>query len=145
MSFARTVVGAAAYLVVTFPLAYTWHLVAFETTYRRLGYFSRDEPIIAFGFLAVAMQGLILSWLFPLFVRGKSLACGAAKFALVMGVYHWTVHVLAEAAKHPIEPLATWFALETAYVAIQFALAALLLAIVHRDRGAIRGSVAAQT
>ncbi|MCA9257568.1 MAG: hypothetical protein KDA61_00150 [Planctomycetales bacterium] len=127
--------GMCGYLLIVFPLAYTWHLVAFEATYRELGYFAREEPIIAFGFGAIAMQGLLLSFIYPHLRREKTPLQGAATFALVMGTYHWTTHVLAEAAKHPISPLTTWFVLETAFLAIQFTLGGLMLAWVYRDGG----------
>ena len=130
----KIVLGTLAYLAVTFPLAYVWHLVLFQQTYDRLGYIDRDEPIIEFGFLAILLQGIVLSWLYPLLCRGRSVVRGAATFALVMGGYHWTAHVLAEAAKHPIEPLPEWFALESVYLAIQFVLGGLILALIYRPR-----------
>ncbi len=82
------------------------------STRLRLGYFGRDDPIIAFGFGAILFQGALLSVIYPFLCRGKTVLAGAATLALVMGGYHWTAHVLAEAAKHPIEPLTTWFAKE---------------------------------
>lgn len=129
----KIVVGTLAYLGITFPLAFVWHLVLFKPTYERLGYFSRDEPIIAFGFLAILLQGAILSFIYPRQCRGKTILAGAGTLALVMGGYHWTTHVLAEAAKHPIEPLTTWFGLETTYLAIQFCAGGLALALVWRE------------
>ncbi len=129
----KIALGTVAYLIITFPLAYVWHLVVFEKTYRSLGYFSREEPIIAFGFGAILMQGVLLSVIYPFLCRGKSLVSGAMTLALVMGGYHWSMHVLAEAAKHPIAPLPSWFALETVYLAIQFGLGGLLLASIYRS------------
>ncbi|MCA9174777.1 MAG: hypothetical protein KDB14_09870 [Planctomycetales bacterium] len=128
----KIIYGTAGYLLMTFPLAYVWHLVAFKQTYAELGYFSRQEPIIAFGFGAILLQGILLSAIYPHLCRGKSLVSGAFTLALVMGSYHWTGHVLAEAAKHPIAPLPTWFALETVYLAVQFVLGGLVLAFVYR-------------
>jgi len=128
----KIVLGTLGYTAITFPLAIVWHLVAFKATYDRLGYFSRDEPIILFGFAAILMQGAILSLIYPFLCRGMSFIKGATMIALVMGIYHWTMHVLAAAAKHAIEPLPLWFGLETAYLAIQFSLAGLFLAFVYR-------------
>ncbi len=128
----KIVLGTIGYLVITFPLAYVWHLVLFEQTYMQLGYFSRDEPIIAFGFGAILLQGILLAFIYPYLCRGKSYVAGALTLALVMGSYHWTMHVLAAAAKHSIAPLTTWFALETTYLAIQFVLGGFLLALVYR-------------
>ena len=129
----KIILGTLGYAVVTFPLAYVWHLVAFKSTYEQLGYFSRDEPIIAFGFVSIVMQGIILSIIYPYLCRGMTVMRGALTLATVMGAYHWTMHVLAEAAKHPIKPLSTWFARETAYIVIQFALAGTILTLVYRD------------
>lgn len=133
MDWKKVILGTVGYGVITFPLAYIWHLVAFKETYQQLGYFSRDEPIIAFGFAAILVQGSILSFIYPYLCRGMSFGKGAITIALVMGVYHWTMHVLAAAAKQNIEPLPLWFGLETAYLAIQFSLAGLLLAFVYRN------------
>ena len=133
MQASRIIFGTLGYAAVTFPLAYIWHLVAFTSTYEKLGYFSREEPIIAFGFVAILMQGIILSIIYPYLCRGLSMMRGALTLAAVMGGYHWTVHVLAEAAKHPIEPLSTWFALETTYLVIQFVLAGIVVSLVYRD------------
>ena len=128
----KIVLGTFAYAAITFPLAYVWHLVAFKSTYDKLGYFSREEPIIVFGFFAILMQGAFLSLIYPFLCRGMSFGKGALTIALVMGGYHWTMHVLAAAAKQAIEPLPLWFGFETAYLAIQFSLAGLLLAAVYR-------------
>lgn len=128
----KILAGTLAYLLVTFPLAYCWHLIFFEQTYQDLGYISRQEPIIAFGFLAILMQGVILSFLFPKLCRGLSYGKSVLLFTAVMGGYHWTAHVLAEAAKHPIAPLPKWFVLETLYLLIQFLLGSLLLGWVYQ-------------
>jgi len=124
--------GTLGYALVTFPLAYVWHLVVFKATYDKLGYFSRDEPIIVFGFFAILLQGALLSLIYPFLCRGMSFAKGAITIAAVMGGYHWTMHVLAAAAKQAIEPLPLWFGFETAYLVIQFTLAGLILAFVYR-------------
>lgn len=129
----RICAGAFGYLLITFPLAYSWHLIAFKETYDSLGYISREEPIIAFGFLAILMQGLLLSTVYPIINQGRGYFKGVGRFLLLMGVYHWTAHVLAEAAKHDIEPLTLWFPLETAYLAIQFSLGGLMFGLVHRS------------
>ncbi|QDU77151.1 hypothetical protein Pan97_42130 [Bremerella volcania] len=132
----RIIAGTLAYLIVTFPLAYVWHLVLFQQTYQELGYIGRDEPIIAFGFTAILLQGVILSALYPKICAGMPLFRGVVTFALLMGGYHWTMHVLAAAAKHSIAPLSTWFLLETTYLVLQFSLGTLVFALIHRQFGA---------
>ncbi len=126
--------GTLGYLLITFPLAFVWHLVLFKETYDRLGSYSRQEPIVAFGFGAILLQGVVLSFVYPQLCRGMSVVAGALKFAVIVGVYHWTVHVLAEAAKQSIEPLSAWFTLETTYLAIQFILGGFLFAWIYRKQ-----------
>lgn len=128
----KIVLSALGYLLVVFPLAFVWHLVLFAETYQTLGYFGREEPIVAFGFGAVLLQGALLGCIYPFLCRGCGLLSGAVRLALVMGGYHWTMHVLAAAAKYEIAPLPTWFALESAYLAIQFFLGGLVIAFIHR-------------
>lgn len=130
----KIVLGTLGYLLVTFPLAFAWHLVLFKETYDRLGSYSRKEPIVAFGFGAILLQGIILSFVYPQLCRSKSIVPDALKFALIVGGYHWTVHVLAEAAKQSIDPLSAWFSLETAYLMIQFVLGGFLFAWIYRDQ-----------
>ncbi|QDT51789.1 hypothetical protein Pan258_58820 [Symmachiella dynata] len=128
----KLMLGTNGYLCITFPLAYVWHLVAFQATYERLHYFSRSEPIIAFGFAAILLQGILLSWIYPQLCRGTSFFGGVLKFAAIMGGYHWSMHVLAAAAKQNIQPLGTWFLIESTYLAIQFFLGSLWLGWIYR-------------
>jgi len=126
------VLGCAAYIVVTFPLAVIWHLVLFKTTYDRLGYFSREEPIISLGFLAIAVQGAVLSCVYPFFRWDGSVVKSGLRFGVLLGVYHWSGHVAAAAAKHSIAPLTAWFCIETIYLALQFGLTGLAIALIHQ-------------
>lgn len=132
LSIKKIVLGTVGYLLITFPLALAWHLMVFKETYDQLGYITRKEPIMAFGFGAILLQGVLLSVLYPLVCRGTTLVGGALRFMVLLGGYHWTMHVLAAAAKQTIEPLTTWFPLESVYLCIQFLLGSFLLAVVYR-------------
>lgn len=78
--------GALAYALVTFPLAYVWHLVAFADIYDRLNAFTRSEPIVPLGFLAIVLQGVLLSAAYPLFPRTGSPARDGLRFGLAAGL-----------------------------------------------------------
>lgn len=130
----RIMLGTLGYVAVTFPLAFLWHLVVFKSTYDQLGYITRDEPIVAFGFGAVLLQGILLAVIYPRLCRGMSFVGGALFFAGVMGSFHWTTHVLADAAKHKLSSLPLWFGIETLYLTIQFMLAGFLFAAVNSKR-----------
>ena len=40
-------------------VAYPWHMVLFHDKYLAMGAFTRTEPIIAFGIVAMLLQGLV--------------------------------------------------------------------------------------
>ena len=124
--------GAVAYLLVTFPLAFVWHLVVFKAVYDELGIFNRAEPIVALGFVVILIQGLLLSYAFPVFYRGGSAVKAGLRFGLLTGAFLWSSQVVAAAAKHEVSSISTWLAIETAYVALQFTLVGLALGWVYR-------------
>jgi hypothetical protein len=125
--------GALAYLLVTFPFAFAWHLMVFKTTYDRLGIFNRQEPIVALGFLAILVQGLLLSYAFGAFRRGAPSLKEGLKFGLLSGLFLWSSQVIAAAAKHDVRSLPIWIAVETFYFGIQFALVGVALWLAHRN------------
>ena len=125
--------GAAAYLLVTFPFAFVWHLVVFKGVYDELGVF-RDEPNIALGLTAILIQGLLLSYAFPHVYRGGSPVRAGLKFGLLMGLFLWSSQVVAAAAKRDMSSLSTWLGIETAYFAVQFAMVGLALGFVYRSK-----------
>lgn len=144
MSGGRFWLGALAYVAVTFPVAVVWHVVLLGGTYERIGYFGR-EPVFALGFLAIALQGIVLSALYPRFARGRGPLGDGLAFGLVAGFFLWTSQVVAHAAKSAVDPVEVFLAVETAYFALQFALAGIAIGFAHQRRpGPVRsGSVSA--
>jgi len=118
--------GRLGYLVVTFPLAVIWHVVLFEPFYRSIHYFS-DDPNFALGFLTILIQGFVLSVGFGLVkFEGTSLLRGF-KYALMMGLFFWTSHVLASAAKNPLSDTPMFYLGETFYLCMQFGIYGLII------------------
>ena len=132
----RVVLGASAYLVVTFPLTAIWHVVVFADTYERIGYIGRDEPSFVLGFLAIAMQGALLSYGYPRFFRSDRGLRSALAYAGITGVFFWTSHVLAAAAKQDLQAQPLFFAIETLYLTLQFGLFGLCLGWLYRPAAA---------
>ncbi len=124
MSVKQFLLGIGVYAAATFPVAYVWHLVLFESTYAELGYFTR-EPIVAIGFAAIVLQGACLSFAYPRFAPGQSPLAEGLRFGLGAGFFLWTSQVLAFTAKHEVSPISTWLAIETVYFAVQFGLVGL--------------------
>ena len=125
--------GALAYLLVTFPLAFVWHLVIFKDTYQWLGMY-REDPSVPLGFLVILLQGLLLSYAFPLFYRNGSSLKQGLKFGLFMGAFLWSSQVVAAAAKHEVASVSTWLAIESTYFLVQFTLVGLALGLVYARR-----------
>ena len=126
----KVALGTLAYTVGTFVLAIVWHIVLFEDRYRAYGYIE-DEPNFVVGFLTILIQGAVLS--FPLFkIKGNGVKRGL-KFALWIGVFFWTSHVLAFVAKQSVQNVTQFMAMETFYLALQFGVFGVLIGFIYRD------------
>lgn len=131
----KFLLGALSYPVIVFPLAVFWHLIAFQAIYEEIGYIGREEPGFALGFLSIATQGLLLSFLYPRFYQGDSPVKSGLKFGAIAGLFHWAIHVVAFAAKANIASVELFFAIETAYLTVQFGLTGLVLGLIYgRDK-----------
>lgn len=120
-----------AYVLASFVLGYTWHLLLFKEAYFGLGAYTREPPIIAFGLGSMLLQGLILAYLYSHAPRSGRPFADALRFALLTGLFLWSVSVLAFAAKTQVASLATFFALSSLFHLIQFGAYGLLLGWIH--------------
>lgn len=127
METKRFVAAWVVYLVLTFALGFTWHLVLFEDLYRRLAVYSRlDDPIFALGVLSILIQGAVLAWIYPRFQSGGSPIAEGLKFGLLMGFFFGSGSVIAEVAKQRVTSLPLWFAASGTFILIHFILVGLL-------------------
>ena len=114
------ILSAIAYVVATFSLAILWHLILFKGQYEEIRYIQREEPGFALAMLAMIIQGSLLAWGFPRFVRGELNVKSGLAYGLVTGAFFWTAHVLAHAAKVEIGNLGLFMVLETLWLVVQF-------------------------
>ena len=132
MNAKRIMLGTIAYTIGTFSLAVVWHVLLFKARYESFGYFE-GEPSFVVGFVAILLQGLILSVLFPMVkLTGTGVARGI-KFSFLIGAFFWTSHVLAFVAKQTIPDAGHFIAMETLYLALQFGLFGLLIGTIYRS------------
>ena len=129
----KLILGAAAYTVCTFSLAVVWHVLLFKEKYESFGYFE-GEPNFLLGLLTIALQGIVLSTLFPMLKPTRSSLHRGLKFSLVVGAFFWTSHVLAFVAKQAVPEVWAFIWMETVYLLFQFGLFGLILGAIHRDR-----------
>jgi len=128
-----------AYVFCTFLIAAPWHLVLFKSLYDELAIFTRKEPLIPLGLASMLMQGLVLSYLYPLFARGThSMKTGAA-FGVLMGVLLASSAVFAEAGKQNVTSLSTWLALESVYYLLQFTIVGAVMGMIYAKGAPVHG------
>jgi hypothetical protein len=122
-----------AYVVPTFPLGYFWHLKVFAQNYEALEIY-RPNIIIPMGLLSMLMQGLFFAWVYPkLFsTNAADWPLSALQFFAIFGALAFSFLVLPVAAKHRMSNTVKFIQLETAFTAIQFAIAGVLIALVYR-------------
>ena len=130
MNLKGIALGTAAYTVVTFPLAVVWHIGLFERQYRAFGYFE-EEPSFALGLLTILIQGALLSVLYPHVRFAGSALLRGLKFALILGVFFWTSHVLAFVAKQAVPHAYQFVLMETAYLTLQFGIFGILIGRIY--------------
>lgn len=115
----------AAYFIITMAVAYPWHMLLFHEKYMEMGAFTRGEPIMPFGILAVILQAVVFSYFYPLYykhVGGGNPLLRGVQFGLFLGITVWTVMVFATAAKFAITPVFDFVLFGTLFQIIQFTL-----------------------
>lgn len=127
--------GLAAYLLPTFPLGYTWHLVTFAEAYHRLEIY-RAEVIIPMGLASMLIQAVFFSWAYPrLFSTARDRWLHSAlPAAAIFAVLSWSFTTLPVAAKFRMSSVTDFMLLETGFTLLQFAVVTPLLALAHRNR-----------
>ena len=97
----------AAYFVITMAWAYPWHMVFFHDLYVQWGAFQRAEPIMVLGIAAILIQGLVIGYLYPFYIKDHSSSIRrGVQFSLIIGLMTYTAMGFATAAKFKIEPVA---------------------------------------
>ena len=128
--------AALGYLVPTFILGFTWHFWLFPDLYEKLAIYNRAEPIIPLGFLSMAIQAVVMAYLFPFFQRTGSPIRRGIVFGLVMGTFLFSVSTLANAAKIVVADMGSWLLVQTAFHMLQFILAGALIGWAYGRAGA---------
>ena len=133
MALKLVLLGTAAYTLVTFPIAIIWHILLFEQLYLSFSYIE-GEPSFLVGFITILMQGFVLSALYP-YARfaGKPITRGI-KYALVLGVFFWTSHVLAFIAKQSVANPLLFITMESFYLLLQFGIYGILIGLIYRNQ-----------
>ena len=123
--------GTLVYIIVTFPLAVFWHMKIFRTKYMAWEYFGEDaKPIL--GLSSMVVQGVVLSYGYSVLNAAHGSLLSGICYSLVMGLFLWSVHVLATMGKSSKVRHLEFFAMETVYLAIQFLIYGALISYIFR-------------
>ena len=112
-------------------IAYPWHLIWFHDLYEEMGAFTRPEPIIPLGMLAITIQGAVIAYLYPFWYRGGNPVVQGIKFSLIIGLMVYTVMGFSMAAKINISPVSTFLIYNTVFQFIQFAITGAALGLIY--------------
>lgn len=124
--------GVAAYVIPSFPIAYVWHLVAFAPLYHELAMY-RAEVIVPFGLVAMLIQGVAFSWIYPrVFADRSAVLRNGLSYGAGIGLMSWSFTTLSAAAKNVMTSVPTFMAIETGFTALQFVVAGPLIALAYR-------------
>jgi hypothetical protein len=129
----KIILGTLAYTIITFIIAIMWHIVLFKDRYLAFGYF-KGEPNMLIGFLTILIQGIILTYLYNFFLFTGSNLVKSMRYVLIVGLFFWTSHVLALVAKQNVENATQFILMESFYLAIQFGVFGICLAIIHKKK-----------
>lgn len=129
----RFALAILAYVVPTFALGFTWHLILFDDYYRALHIY-RDDVIIPFGLLSMLIQGGVFAWIYA-----KAFGHSAATFgtrALLYGALgaalSWSFTTIAVAAKNVMSSVPSYLLIETGFTLAQWIMVAPLTVLAFR-------------
>ena len=125
----------ASFILVTFTVQATSHFVINAEHYAAIP-FTRPEPIMPLGVLAMIVQGSVAGVLFPRTPWANGSIQSGVVFAWILGAFLGSYIVLAEPAKYLAPSLGEWMAVEATASFTQFTSFGVLLALVHRNHNA---------
>jgi len=126
----RFLLGVLAYVVPTFALGFTWHLILFEQYYKALAIY-RGDIIVPFGLLSMLIQAAIFAWIYQrTFARQSgTLPARALRYAACGAALSWSFTTLAVGAKNVMASVPDYLVIETAFTVVQWIMVGPLTAL----------------
>ena len=131
MNIKKIVLATLSYVVLTMAVAYPWHMIWFHDLYEGMGAFTRAEPIISLGMLAMIVQGVVIAYLYPFYYREGNPILQGIKFSLIIGSVVFSVMGFAMAAKININPISTFLVYSFIFQCIQFVVTGAVLGLIY--------------
>ena len=127
----KIILATISYVVLSFAIAYPWHMVFFHDLYISWGASTRPEPIIPLGVLTMVIQGIVIAYLYPFFYRGGNPVFNGIKFSLIAGLLIYTTMGPATAAKYNINPVSEYLMYHTMFQFLQFTMTGIALGLIY--------------
>jgi hypothetical protein len=127
----RNVLSIFGYIVASFLVQGLSHFVFFAKHYAAVPIF-KAQPIFAFGLSSMAIQGVILTFLF----KGSRFHTGrlfdAIRFGWCFGAFLVSYIALGESGKYAVPDVPSWIGVEALAGLLQFTLIGLFTGLVFR-------------
>jgi hypothetical protein len=128
----RFALGVLAYVVPTFLLGFTWHLVLFDGYYKALEIY-RAELLVPLGLGAMVIQAFAFALIYEkVFASSRFEAGRVVRFGLVGAALSWSFTTLAVGAKNIMSSVPDYLLIETAFTLVQWAIVAPAMALALR-------------
>ncbi len=129
------ILSVVAYFIVTFGVQATNHFTINTAHYAREQIVAA-EPVLWGGLASIAIQGVVLTFLYSRLRARFNGVSGGFAFSLLMGAFLASYIALAEPSKYLISSRLEWFLVEAGASTIQFAIFGLALGLIHARFGA---------
>ncbi len=127
----KIILATVSYTVITMAVAYPWHMILFHDLYEGMGAYTRPNPIIPLGMVAMFTQGIVIAYLYPFYYKAGSPVIQGIKFSLIIGAVVYSALGFAMAAKIDINPISTFLFYSIAFQVIQFVLTGAALGLIY--------------
>ena len=131
MEIKKIILATVSYVILTMAIAYPWHMMWFHDLYEGMGAYTRPEPSIPLGMLAMLTQGIVIAYLYPFYYKGGSPILQGIKFSLIIGMVVYSVMGFAMAAKIDINPISTFLFYSLIFQCIQFVITGTALGLIY--------------
>ena len=90
-----------------------------------------DDVMPMLGLASMIIQGVILSYGYSVLNVKHSVLLTSVGYSLIMGLFLWSVHVLATMGKSSKVRYVEFFVMETVYLAIQFGIYGVVISYIY--------------
>lgn len=128
------ILSVLAYIVLSMAIAVPWHIVWFADLYHENGWFTRDEPIIPLGMMAMLTQAVVFAYVYPFYYKGGHPVLTGIKFSLILGLLVYSVMGFTHVAKIEMQKPELFLLLHTVFQFIQFTLVGAAIGFIHGQK-----------